>query len=189
MKRLSIYLKYAVLVIIVLCANFFLFTYNHQNGLGQNIYKRRILENLDNWRNLSGAEGKLEEIEMIRNTCDDQMLKRDSSNLDVLFIAKDKRFNQKLEQKNFLIDEKRKSIFYFNKHVDINIWSQTLTGIQNQTYSTSGLIKLTPKDTKNFNEAAEKFDKILLGLIYKIVGVFNFQPTSNVLNLSTFNSR
>ena len=106
MKRLSIYLKYAVLVIIVLCANFFLFTYNHQNGLGQNIYKRRILENLDNWRNLSGAEGKLEEIEMIRNTCDDQMLKRDSSNLDVLFIAKDKRFNQKLEQKNFLIDEK-----------------------------------------------------------------------------------
>ena len=188
MKRLSIYLKYAVLVIIVLCANFFLFTYNHQNGLGQNIYKRRILENLDNWRNLSGAEGKLEEIEMIRNTCDDQMLKRDSSNLDVLFIAKDKRFNQKLEQKNFLIDEKRKSIFYFNKHVDINIWSQTLTVIQNQTYSTSGLIKLTPKDTKNFNEAAEKFDKILLGLIYKIVKVFNFQPTSNVLNLSTFNS-
>ena len=61
---------------------------------------------------------------MIRNTCDDQMLKRDSSNLDVLFIAKDKRFNQKLEQKNFLIDEKRKSMFYFNKHV--NIWSHTL---------------------------------------------------------------
>ena len=189
MKRLSIYLKYAVLVIIVLCANFFLFTYNHQNGLGQNIYKRRILENLDNWRNLSGAEGKLEEIEMIRNTCDDQMLKRDSSNLDVLFIAKDKRFNQKLEQKNFLIDEKRKSIFYFNKHVDINIWSQILIGIQNQTNSTSGLKTLTPKDIKKFNEAAEKFDKILLGLIYKIVGVFNFQPTSNVLNLSTFNSR
>ena len=176
MKRLSIYLKYAVLVIIVWGANYFLFTYSHQNGLAQNIVKRKILENRDNWRNLSDAVEKLDEIEMIRNTCDDLMLKRDSSNLDVLFIAKDKRFNQKLEQKNFLIDEKRKSIFYFNKHVDINIWSQFLTGIHNQTNSTSGLKTLTPKDTKKFNEAAEKFDKILLGLIYKIVKVFNFSP-------------
>ena len=175
MKRLSIYLKYAVLVIIFLGANYFLFTYSHQNGLGQNIVKRKILEDRDNWRNLSEAWEKMDEFEMIRNTCDDLRLKRDSSNLDVLFIAKDKRFNQKLEQKNFLIDEKRKSIFYFNKHV--NIWSQQfLTGIHNETNSSSGLKTLTPKDTIKFNEAAEKFDKILLGLIYKIVKVFNLSP-------------
>ena len=176
MKKLSLYLKYAVLVIIVIGANYFLFTYSHQNGPGQNIFKRRILGNLDIWKNLSDAGEKLDEIEIIRNTCDNLLLKRDSNNLDVLFITKDKRFNQKLEHKNFLIVEKRKSIFYFNKHVDINIWSQILTGILNQTNSTSGFKTLTPKNIRKFNEAAEKFDKILLGLIYKIVKVFNSDP-------------
>ena len=176
MKKLSLYLKYAVLVIIVIGANYLLFTYSHQNGPGQNIFKRRILGNLDIWKNLSDAGEKLDEIEIIRNTCDNLLLKRDSNNLDVLFITKDKRFNQKLEHKNFLIVEKRKSIFYFNKHVDINIWSQILTGILNQTNSTSGFKTLTPKNFQKFNEAAEKFDKILLGLIYKIVKVFNSDP-------------
>ena len=90
MKKLSLYLKYAVLVIIVIGANYFLFTYNHQNGPGQNIFKRRILGNLDIWKNLSDAGEKLDEIEIIRNTCDNLLLKRDSNNLDVLFITKDK---------------------------------------------------------------------------------------------------
>ena len=166
MKKLSLYLKYAVLVIIVIGANYLLFTYSHQNGPGQNIFKRRILGNLDIWKNLSDAGEKLDEIEIIRNTCDNLLLKRDSNNLDVLFITKDKRFNQKLEHKNFLIDEKRKSIFYFNKNVDIKIWNHIFIEIVNQTNSTSGLKTLTPKNMEKFNEAAEKFDKILLGLSF-----------------------
>ena len=166
--NLQLFLKNTVLLIFVIVAQYFLFTYTNPSGLGQNIFKRKILENLDSWRNLSDTTEKFNEIENIRKTCDAQMLKRYSSDLDVFYFAKDKRFNQKLEHKNFLIDWNRKSIFYFNKYIDTNIWFQILTGIRNKTNSASGLKNLMAKNNEKFWGAAKTFDLILLGFVCTI---------------------
>ena len=179
-KTVNLLVKYCVLLLIVILSQVCLLTYNHKDSF-VNLEPDKTLtdmrKNLTEFptnplierknRHLLDDIGDLDRYQRIRDICDKQKIDRGSKNLDTLYLSTDKRFHQRVQLKNFLVDQNRGIMFYFNRGVDARYWSGIFPSVLNQTTNnTSSLRIMTPRSENQFLEAKEKFANVLLGLIY-----------------------
>ena len=175
-KTVNLLVKYCVLLLIVILSQVCLLTYNHKDSF-VNLEPDKTLTDMrknsaefptqplieQKNRHLLVDIGDLDRYQRIRDICDKQKIDRGSKNLDTLYLSTDKRFHQRVQLKNFLVDQNRGIMFYFNRGVDARYWSGIFPSVLNQTNNTSSLKIMSPRSENQFLEAKEKFANVLLG--------------------------
>ena len=201
-KTVNLLVKYCVLLLIVILSQVCLLTYNHKDSF-VNLEPDKTLtdmrKNLTEFptnplierknRHLLDDIGDLDRYQRIRDICDKQKIDRGSKNLDTLYLSTDKRFHQRVQLKNFLVDQNRGIMFYFNRGVDARYWSGIFPSVLNQTNNTSSLKIMSPRSENQFLEAKENFAKVLLGSTHLFNSIDRKTPTTlkNKLPLMTLN--
>ena len=175
-KTVNLLVKYCVLLLIVILSQVCLLTYNHKDSFVNLEPDKTLTDMRKNSaefpthplierknRHLLDDIGDLDRYQRIRDLCDKQKIDRGSKNLDTLYLSTDKRFHQRVQLKNFLVDQNRGIMFYFNRGVDARYWSGIFPSVLNQTNNTSSLKIMSPRSENQFLEAKEKFANVLLG--------------------------
>ena len=167
MKNINIWIKYLVLVSILILGQVFLLSFNEQ-VMGREGYVRFNTQfvkeiQLDRRDRNRSSERDFYEIwserhSFIVSQCAKlRNVKLNVKNIETNFAAKDKRFRQQLDLRSFLVDNEKQNLYYWNRNIADPVWARLLNQTEN-------LNKSNPKSLLYLQEAMAFYKNIILGI-------------------------
>ena len=165
-KNINIWIKYSVLISILILGQLFLLSFNEQI-IGHGGYVRlnaqfvKEIQINRRERNRS-SERDFYEIWSERHSfivrqCAKLRNVKSIKNIETNFVAKDKRFRQQIDLRSFLVDYEKENVYYWNRNIADQVWGRIL----NQT---EDLNKFNPKSLLSLQEAMAFYKNIILGI-------------------------
>ena len=114
---MKIYLKYTGLIATVVLSQFFILAYNN-NMIAVSIDSNDTYSKFEN----------MKVTDKVGNTlCDNMRLERTTKSHEKIYLAKDKRFHQKINLKHFIQSVDLQTTYYQNRILNDSLWSDILT--------------------------------------------------------------
>ena len=114
---MKIYLKYTGLIATVILSQFFILAYNN-NMIAVSTNSNDTYSKFEN----------MKVTDKVGNTlCDNMRLERTTKSQEKIYLAKDKRFHQKINLKHFIHSVDLQTTYYQNRILNDSLWSDILT--------------------------------------------------------------
>ena len=169
MKNINIWIKYLVLISILILGQVFLLSFNEQI-MGQGGYVRFNTQfvkeiQIDRRDRNRSSEKDFYEIwaerqSFIVRQCAKLRNVKSIKNIETNFAAKDKRFRQQIDLRSFLVDNEKQNLYYWNRNIADQVWARIINQTEN-------LNKSNPKSLLYLQEAMAFYKNIILGILLK----------------------